>query len=35
MMGITQGPATGKLVAELLTDSKTTLDIDLLAPGRF
>lgn len=35
MMGITQGPATGKLVAELLTAEKTTLDIGMLAPGRF
>ena len=35
MMGITQGPVTGKLVSELLTKDKTTLDIGLLAPRRF
>ena len=34
MMGWSLGPATGKLVAEVLSDKKTTLDLDPFHPDR-
>jgi len=36
MLGLTQGPASGKLVAEALLDGRaTTMDIGAMSPGRF
>ena len=37
MLGLSLGPVTGKLVTDLITQSKTDLDIDLvqLLPDRF
>ena len=35
MLGLTQGPITGRLVAEGITDGQTSLDISALGPGRF
>jgi len=35
MMGLSLGPATGKLVAEILQDRSTSLDLTLLNPNRF
>jgi glycine/D-amino acid oxidase-like deaminating enzyme len=37
MLGLSLGPVTGKLVTDLITQSKTDLDIDLgqLVPDRF
>lgn len=35
MMGMSMGPASGKLVAEILANRPTSLDIGLLAPERF
>lgn len=35
MMGLSLGPITGRLVAELLSDTPPSLDIRLLAPERF
>ena len=34
-MGMTLGPATGRLVTELIRDEPTTVDIELLSPARF
>jgi D-amino-acid dehydrogenase len=35
MMGLSLGPATGKLVAELATHRQTSIDLSAFAPGRF
>ncbi len=35
MMGLSLGPASGKLVAELLTDQPSSVDLDLMIPERF
>ncbi|MBO0948045.1 NAD(P)/FAD-dependent oxidoreductase [Fibrella forsythiae] len=35
MMGLSLGPATGKLVSELVSDSVSSLAIDAFRPGRF
>ncbi len=35
MMGMSLGPATGKLVAEIMQDKKTSIPIDLFMPERF
>ncbi len=35
MMGLSLGPATGKLVSELITRQKTSMDITAFDPGRF
>ncbi len=35
MMGMSLGPATGKLIAEILQDQKTSVDIKLFRPERF
>lgn len=35
MMGVTLGPATGRLVADLVTTGRSELDSPMLAPGRF
>jgi len=35
MMGLSLGPITGKLVADLVSDQTPSLDIGLLAPDRF
>jgi D-amino-acid dehydrogenase len=35
MMGMSLGPITGKLVTEIYTDTKTTLQIDQLSPARY
>jgi D-amino-acid dehydrogenase len=35
MMGISLGPATGKLVSEIITNQKTTMDIQAFEPLRF
>ncbi len=35
MMGLSLGPATGKLVAEVLGNSKPSIDLSLYAPDRF
>ncbi|TAE27823.1 MAG: FAD-dependent oxidoreductase [Cytophagales bacterium] len=35
MMGISLGPATGKLVAETLTGTQTSLDLNVFNPERF
>jgi D-amino-acid dehydrogenase len=35
MMGLSLGPVTGKLVAELVTEGRASLDLGLLAPDRF
>lgn len=35
MMGLSLGPATGKLMAEILSDEKPTVDIAMLSPDRF
>lgn len=35
MMGVSLGPITGKLMAEVLSDEKTSLDIGALSPDRF
>ena len=34
MMGWSLGPATGKLVSEIIDDKKTSIDISAFAPGR-
>jgi D-amino-acid dehydrogenase len=35
MMGLSLGPITGRLVAEILTDDKPTFDLHLLSPDRY
>jgi len=35
MMGLSLGPVTGKLVAEMVTEGRPSLPLDLLAPDRF
>ncbi len=35
MMGVTLGPATGRLVADLVTTGRSELESPMLAPGRF
>jgi D-amino-acid dehydrogenase len=35
MMGMSLGPITGKLMAEILADDKTTMNIKLLSPDRY
>src|SRR5215469_2463275 len=35
MMGLSLGPATGKLMAEILSDEKPAVDIAMLSPDRF
>lgn len=35
MLGITQGPITGKLVAEWITEGKPSIDLNALRVGRF
>jgi D-amino-acid dehydrogenase len=35
MMGMSLGPATGKLVAEIVADEKPELDLTLVSPDRF
>jgi len=35
MLGITLGPVTGKLSAELLAGERPSLDLSLLSPERF
>ncbi|MEM9918082.1 MAG: FAD-dependent oxidoreductase [Bacteroidota bacterium] len=35
MMGLSLGPASGKLVAEIICNKKTSLEIKLFNPGRF
>ena len=35
MLGVTQGPITGKLVADWIGDGKTSLDLSPLRPERF
>lgn len=35
MMGMSLGPATGKLVSQILTDQKPDLDLELMNPQRF
>jgi len=35
MLGVTQGPITGKLVAEWIGEGKTSLDLTALRPERF
>ncbi|WP_207531731.1 NAD(P)/FAD-dependent oxidoreductase [Desertivirga arenae] len=35
MMGLSLGPATGKLVSELIKEEKTSLDVSVYSPNRF
>ncbi|MDN5200089.1 FAD-dependent oxidoreductase [Fulvivirgaceae bacterium BMA10] len=35
MMGLSLGPVTGKLVSQIMTEDKTSLDISLLDPNRY
>lgn len=35
MMGLSLGPATGKLVAEIIKDGKTSVDVSIFSPNRF
>jgi D-amino-acid dehydrogenase len=35
MMGLSLGPATGKIVADLANGQKPAIDISAFAPGRF
>jgi glycine/D-amino acid oxidase-like deaminating enzyme len=35
MMGVSLGPATGQLVAEILSDEAPTFALDLVRPDRF
>ena len=35
MMGLSLAPITGKLIAEILTQEESSVDIDLLKPDRF
>jgi D-amino-acid dehydrogenase len=35
MMGLSLGPITGKLMAEILSDEEPSLEIDLLNPDRY
>jgi glycine/D-amino acid oxidase-like deaminating enzyme len=35
MLGLSLGPVTGKLVAEVLSDEKPSIDIGLLRPERY
>ena len=35
MMGLSLGPATGKLISQILSDEKTTIDATLFNPNRF
>jgi D-amino-acid dehydrogenase len=35
MMGLSLGPITGKLMAEILSDAKPTIAIELLSPDRY
>ncbi len=35
MLGITQGPITGKLLAEWISEGRTSLDLTALRPDRF
>jgi len=35
MMGISMGPITGKLVAEIVSEDTTTVGITALRPDRF
>jgi D-amino-acid dehydrogenase len=35
MMGMTLGPATGKIISEIVSGEKPSLDIELLSPDRY
>ncbi|MEM9777217.1 MAG: hypothetical protein AAF902_21750 [Chloroflexota bacterium] len=35
MLGVTQGPATGKLVSDIVTEQPTTLDLASFRPERY
>ena len=35
MMGLSLGPITGKLMAEILSDEKPSIDLTLLSPDRY
>lgn len=35
MIGLSLGPATGKIISDVLTGNKPEMNIDLFAPGRF
>jgi len=35
MIGLSLAPATGKLIAEVFNREKSSVDIDLFAPGRY
>jgi D-amino-acid dehydrogenase len=35
MMGLSLGPVSGQLVAQLLSDEKPSFDLTLLRPDRF
>ena len=35
MIGLALAPATGKLISEAISGEKTSMDIELFAPGRF
>jgi len=35
MMGMTLGPVTGKLIAQILSGEQPELDIGLLSPNRY
>jgi glycine/D-amino acid oxidase-like deaminating enzyme len=35
MLGVSMGPITGKLVAQVLTDQAQDLDLSVLTPERF
>lgn len=35
MLGLSMGPITGKLMSEVLSDERPSIDIALLAPGRY
>jgi D-amino-acid dehydrogenase len=35
MMGLSLGPITGKLISEVLSDEKPSIDIQLLNPDRY
>ena len=35
MLGLTLAPATGRLIAELLSESQTHIDVEAYSPARF
>jgi len=35
MMGLSLGPITGKLMAQVLSDEKCSIDLQMLDPNRF